>query len=232
MTDVAVSKTHPVHLAPCRQCRRTFDLISAELCGCVARERTFACPHCGKCACDAGIRERNAFWFAAPVALRSRRRAEQDAVEVRLQSLDPRSLPRPFAVIVDDDPLVLAVADRALRAMGFNTLANSNPEAALAITTAIVPDLLLTDALMPRLDGRQLCLRLKEDSRTQGIKVIVMSALYRGIAYRNEAFKSFQVDEYLEKPLKPAVLRDAVHRLMPEVARQHEHVQSAGAGVS
>jgi|GEM_PF-4007958 len=84
-------------------------------------------------------------------------------------------------------------------------------------------DPLTARALMPKLDGRELCRRLKGDERTQGIKIIVMSAIYHGTTYRNEAFKSFHVDEYLEKPVKPGVLREAVDRLMPEIARAHSH---------
>jgi CheY-like chemotaxis protein len=144
-------------------------------------------------------------------------------VVTRLHSIDPHSLPRPFALIVDDDPLVLGVTERVLRAIGFATMTNENPEEAFAIAQALMPDLLLTDALMPKLDGRELCRRLKSDDETRGIKIIVMSALYHGVAYRNEAFKQFHVDEYLEKPIKPGILREAVDRLMPELARAQAH---------
>ncbi len=211
------------HIAPCFHCRQSFDLMSAALCGCIARERTFACRRCGSCACDASFLQRNEFWVTAPASLRERRRKEQSDGIARLQSLDPASLPRPFALIVDDDPLVLAFAERALRAMGFATLTNSNAEEAYSIATAILPDVLLTDALMPKLDGRELCLRLKSSDSTCNIKIIVMSALYRGGTYRNEAFRVFLADEYLEKPVLPGALREAIDRLMPGVARVHPH---------
>lgn len=211
------------HSTQCFRCRLPFDLVSAEWCGCTARERTFVCPQCGSCACGASSRQRNDFWVTASPLLWDRRRLEQDGSFSRLQSLDPATLPRPFALIVDDDPVVLGVAEHALRAIGLTTLTNSNPEEAYAIADAIVPDLVLTDALMPRLDGRELCLRLKSNPRTSRTMVIVMSALYRGSVYRNEAFKTFHADEYLEKPVKPGVLREAVARLMPELARAHPH---------
>ena len=211
------------HFAQCFRCRLPFDLGSAEMCGCIARERTFVCPRCGSCACRASSRQRNEFWVTAPPALWDRRRLEQVESFSRLQSLDPDTLPRPFALIVDDDPLVLTVAEHALREMGFTSLTNSNAEEAYAIANSLVPDLVLTDALMPRLDGRELCLRLKNNPRTGETRVIVMSAIYRGSVYRNEAFKTFHVDEYLEKPIKPGVLREAVARLMPDLARAHPH---------
>lgn len=148
-----------------------------------------------------------------------RRREDQKGGVGRLQSADPNAVRRPFALIVDDDPLVLAVAERAVRAAGYSTLITSNPEEAFDIAVALLPDVVLTDALMPRLDGRELCRRLKTSAWTRDVKVIVMSALYRGILHRNRAFKEFCVDEYLCKPIKPAVLRDALDRVLPQVAR-------------
>lgn len=223
MTDPDFQIALPGFATPCFHCRIPFDSLIARWCECIARQRTLVCPRCGGCACDAPFNKRNEFWINAPAALWDRRRNEQKDSIARLHAIDPASLPRPFALIVDDDPLVLAVTERALRAIGFATLTNSNPEEAYSLAQAIAPDLLLTDALMPKLDGREICRRLKSDRRTRGIKIIVMSAIYHGIAYRNEAFKSFHVDEYLEKPIKPGVLREAVYRLMPGIARLHPH---------
>jgi CheY-like chemotaxis protein len=214
-----VSTPQPYHEAPCVHCGTPFDFVSASLCNCIDHEQTFACPQCGSCACSTSAHERIEFWSAAPQALWDRRKRNRIVEVSRPQPLDSNSLPRPFALIVDDDPLVLSVSERALRAIGFTTLTNSNPEEAYSIANAILPDIVLTDALMPKLDGRDLCLRLKRDPRTSRIKVIVMSALYRGSTYRNEAFKTFQVDAYLEKPIIPSVLREAVDRLMPDIAR-------------
>jgi CheY-like chemotaxis protein len=141
----------------------------------------------------------------------------------RLLALDPALVPRPLALIVDDDPMVLAVADMALRAMGFVTLMTGVAAEAQALADALIPDLLLTDALMPRMDGRELCLKLKSAVRTENIKIVVMSALYRGTFYRNEAFAEFRVDDYFEKPVEPLALRKIVDRLLPEAARAHPH---------
>jgi CheY-like chemotaxis protein len=222
MSVLAYASHVPVsqaHIAPCFRCRQPFDCLSAELCDCIARERTFVCPHCGCCACGASHRQRNAFWITAPPSLWERRRKEESDGVARLQSLDPRLLPRPLALIVDDETLVLTVADRTLRAMGFTTLITTKPEEASAIAMATVPDLLLTDALMPRMDGRDLCLNLKSTEDLASMKVIVMSAVYRRAAYRNEAYKRFRVDEYLDKPINPAVLREVIGRLMPRSMR-------------
>jgi CheY-like chemotaxis protein len=208
-----------IEMVSCFNCRLNFDLVSSSFCGCIARERTFVCPHCCGCACHASYGQRQTFLIEAPSVLHERRRKERTAGIGRLQAIDPRTVQRPFALIVDDDPLVLAVAERAVRAAGYSTLVTPSPEEAFDIAVALLPDVVLTDALMPRLDGRELCRRLKSSDLTRKVKVIVMSALYRGIVHKNRAFKEFSVDEYLSKPIKPAVLRDALDRVLPHVAR-------------
>lgn len=201
---------------PCIACGEKFDLLPASWCNCLTEDTTFSCPHCSECACGAETRLRNEFWMTAPAALWSRRREELKSSAARLQLLRPESVSRPFALVIDDEPRLLMAAHRALTDLGFTTLRSEKPEEALAIARNILPDLILTDALMPRLDGRELCRQLKSDPLTSGIRIIVMSSLYKGTKLRNEAFREFLVDDYLEKPVRAGALAEAVHRLMPE----------------
>jgi len=221
--DMAVTPVHHIAMVSCLNCRSYFDAVAAPFCGCIARERTFTCPHCAGCACNASYGQRESFAAGIPPVLNERRRRERAEGIGRLQATKPGMVQRPFALIVDDDPLVLVVAERAVRAAGYSTIVTRSPEEAFVIAEALVPDLVLTDALMPLLDGRELCRRLKNSELTKNVKVIVMSALYRGIIHRNRAFKEFSVDEFLSKPIKPAVLRDALDRLLPRVAQARLH---------
>ena len=223
---------HQVYITPCYSCAMTIDLVAAPFCRCIVRERTLACRRCGDCACAASFGLRSHFWKSAPPLLQERREQEREDGLARLQSINPRTLPRPFVVIVDDDPLVLAVADRAFRAIGYTTLLTTKPEEAHAIAMALLPDLLVTDALMPKLDGRELCLRLKSSALTQRIKVVIMSGLYRGMVHRNQAFKTFHADEYVSKPFTPAVVRETVARLMPSTLRASSLASGARAAAS
>lgn len=202
-------------LRPCVACRISFDLLQAHFCKCLSTDRTFECPHCGCCACSQLLSARNEFWEGAPPLLWQRRREQSAQAVAQLQALDRESVSRPLAMVVDDDPRVLTQATTALRKLGFTTLSLDRPDAAEQIAQTVVPDLILTDALMPRLDGRELCRRLKSDPQTSGIRIIVMSSLYKGAVYRNEAFRMFLVDDYLEKPVRPELLRAAVQRLVP-----------------
>lgn len=203
---------------PCVRCRISFDLSHAGFCDCLSTDRSFRCPNCGGCACDQQVSARNDFWMSAPPSLWERRRNDTVQAEVQLHALDRDKVARPLAMIIDDDPRVLSLAALALRRVGFSTLVLDRPDSAAQIARSVVPDLILTDALMPRLDGRELCRTLKADPATKSIRIIVMSSLYKGAVYRNEAFRTFLVDEYLEKPVRPATLQDAVHRLLPSFA--------------
>lgn len=214
-------------LRPCVACRVPFDLAHADFCACLATDRTFRCPGCGCCACDQPLGARNEFWGSAPRVLWERRREQAVTAERQLQALDRNSVKRPVALIIDDDPRILMQAAAALRRLGFSTIELDRPGAAAQIARMVVPELVLTDALMPRLDGRELCRQLKTDPETSSIRVIVMSSLYKGTVHRNEAFKKFLVDEFLEKPVRFAVLRDAVQRLVPDALAAGEERTTA-----
>lgn len=203
----------------CVKCRQPFDLLSADWCLCLTKDRSLACPHCGGCACRMSTGARNEFWASAPPSLWARRKEIRQESVARLHALSSDSVARPFALIVDDEPAILAVAQRVLSNLGFTTMTSEKPEEALEVAKTILPDLVLTDALMPRLDGRELCRLLKSDAATEAIRVIVMTASFKGIRYENEAHEDFQVDAYLEKPVSPSRLNDAVCRLMSDRKR-------------
>jgi CheY-like chemotaxis protein len=70
----------------------------------------------------------------------------------------------------------------------------------------------LTDALMPKLDGREMARQLKQDPETAKIKVVLMTALYKGIKYEHEARKAYRVDDYVTKPLDVEQLRAVLQK--------------------
>jgi DNA-binding NtrC family response regulator len=114
-------------------------------------------------------------------------------------------------LIVDDDEEIRLIAEYTLRELGYNTVLAADAAEALKIIDQHRPDIVLTDALMPKIDGRQLCHLIKIVDPT--IKVIVMSAVYTSVRYRSEAIKMFQADEYLAKPIDFRQLHDVLRHL-------------------
>jgi DNA-binding NtrC family response regulator len=114
-------------------------------------------------------------------------------------------------LIVDDDEEIRLIAEYTVQKMGYRTLTASHAEEALAIVEASKPEIVITDALMPKIDGRQLCRLIKVSNPS--IKVVVMSGLYTKSQYRVEAMNQFHADEYLAKPINFERLRTVLQTL-------------------
>ncbi len=114
---------------------------------------------------------------------------------------------RPAILVIDDDRTVHKLVERALQNFPGTLLHAHEGVEGLRMARELRPELVLTDALLPKLDGREIALRLKSDPATRAIKVVLMTALYKGTRYRIEAINSFGVDEYIEKPVDPTRLR-------------------------
>jgi len=82
------------------------------------------------------------------------------------------------------------------------------------VARAVHPDLLLTDALMPKMDGREVCKRLKSDPQTSSIKVIIMTSAYTASRYKTEAMAAYRADGYLNKPVDFKLLNDLLGKLV------------------
>ena len=114
---------------------------------------------------------------------------------------------RPVIVVVDDDRLIHSIIGRALADFEGTVIHANDGLSALHIATETNADLVITDALLPKLDGRELARQLKTNPATTHCKVVVMTALYKGANYRMEARRDFKVDEYLYKPVLPSTIR-------------------------
>ena len=112
-------------------------------------------------------------------------------------------------LVVDDHPPIVELLRDLLEDEGFVVLTAPDGQAALAVATAAQPDLILTDLMMPQMDGRVLRARLLEQPLTAQIPVLLMSAA--GHARARDGFAAFIV-----KPFSIDVLLDAVHRHLPE----------------
>src|SRR5258706_1050226 len=101
-------------------------------------------------------------------------------------------------LVVDDDPPVLQVLSRYLSREGFQTDSASNGQEALAKIHACCPDVLLLDVQMPILDGLSLCRMLRQDFRTRGLPIILLTAKL-ALEDRLLGFRS-GADDYVLKP--------------------------------
>ena len=200
------------HEVACHSCQHTFDAMEVPWCSCIVTERTLVCPCCLTCFCKAPAPYKRSFWSGAPRALWDRKFAEHHGEFVAKPNAPRGEVARPLVLLVDDEKDILRVATRTVESLGYGLIVGRNGEEGLALAREYRPELVLTDALMPKLDGREMCRLLKTDPSTAGIKVVVMTSLYTSVKYQTEAYKAFMVDDYLAKPLDFSQLRTLLEK--------------------
>ena len=103
-------------------------------------------------------------------------------------------------LIVDDEPDNRELLQIVLNWEGFVTESAASGEEALASASAQPPDLMLLDLMMPGLDGCQVTTELKSNAKTEGIPVVILSAMsdpatrQRLLSAGAEAFLSKPID--------------------------------------
>ena len=119
---------------------------------------------------------------------------------------------RKRVLICDDDPVILRLLEVNLELEGYDVLIAHHGEEALEIASRELPDLVILDIMMPRLDGYQTCQKLKAQPSTEDIPVVFLSA--KAQQSDIEKGKGFGVADYLTKPFDPNDLLDVVERLV------------------
>lgn len=82
-------------------------------------------------------------------------------------------------LIVDDEAEIVELVTMVLEQDDRSIFTAYDGEQALEIVREERPDLVLSDIMMPRLDGRELCKRIRADSTTSRIVIILMSAVHK-----------------------------------------------------
>jgi CheY-like chemotaxis protein len=188
------------YVLKCHKCSSPFDACAAAWCACGSGTASLECAKCSACFCNAPAPYRRKAWSDAPRELReSVRRFRCPARCANPPTGGPRSR-KPVVLIVDDDESIRSLVACVIENLGYRTIVCEDALQALSLAAAEYVDVVLTDALMPKLDGRELCRLIKQWHGTKK-KVIVMTSLYRKRLFRNEAMNQFGADEYLTKPL-------------------------------
>ena len=115
-------------------------------------------------------------------------------------------------LIVDDEPDILEFLQYNLKREGFETiLANSGMEA-IEVAAIEIPDLILLDIMMPKMDGVQTCYELKKNPDLQNSLIAFLTA--RSEEYSEIAGLDAGADDYIQKPIRPRLLLSRVKALL------------------
>ena len=121
-------------------------------------------------------------------------------------------------LVIDDDPVILQLLQVNFELEGFRVLVASDGEEGLRKAREYHPDVIISDIMMPRVDGLELLNELKNDVETQDLPVILLSAK----AQKSEIQQGLDMgaDDYVTKPFDPLKL---IERLNAAVNKATNH---------
>ena len=114
------------------------------------------------------------------------------------------------AVVVDDDKVTIDILTAILTAAGFQVFSEDDGISGLETVIREKPDLVITDLLIPRLDGFGVCAKIKADIELSHVRLVIMTAL-QNFVFLNEA-RNCGADLILEKPISREKLQAALER--------------------
>jgi signal transduction histidine kinase len=152
--------------------------------------------------------------FAAQIQSRNEFRLLDitEATEERVVENNPEDDRRAHTcLVVEDTPDVIRLVTMALR-HEFRVLSAPDGLAGLSLAQQELPDLIVTDLMMPGLDGLELTKRVRTDQRTRHIPIVMLTA--RGEVGDRVAGMETGVNTYLAKPFSPRELLSAARALV------------------
>jgi two-component system OmpR family response regulator len=113
-------------------------------------------------------------------------------------------------LFVDDDPNMLETLDRSAKLFGHQAMTADCGADALRLALTGAPDLIMTDMMLPDMDGLALLNRLRQDSTTASIPVVILSASPEvDLAQMSQLGGA---DSYLSKPVRLRTLQKVIER--------------------
>jgi sigma-B regulation protein RsbU (phosphoserine phosphatase) len=103
-------------------------------------------------------------------------------------------------LIVDDDRVTLTMLEMILSRHKYQVLSARDGSQGLEQVKQEHPDVVICDMLIPKIHGLELCKMIKQNPDIMQTKVILMTAVYKGTAFKFEA-KNCGADSFIEKPI-------------------------------
>jgi CheY-like chemotaxis protein len=113
-------------------------------------------------------------------------------------------------LVVDDEPGIVELLALLLDGADRSILGANAGDTALQIARQQHPDLVISDVMMPRMDGRELCRAIKADPQLSSTRVLLMSALH------NLDLRDCGQDALIPKPFGIRMMERTVGRLLAD----------------
>ena len=187
--------------------------------------RKIATLHNGRLFLDTGVKDLNSFVLEIPLNNAPAAKEEAPAAPSFLED-DITDLPgqKPVVLVVEDNQMMRDLIRDSL-VKDYDILSAADGEEALAIVRSSRVDLVVSDIMMPKMDGCELCNAIKEDISLSHIPVLLLTAAV-GVETHIRSLKS-GADAYIEKPFKMDILRANISNLFRNRDIRNEQFSSS-----
>lgn len=142
-----------------------------------------------------------------------------------MNTVSTRNTTKKRLLAVEDDARLLEAIAVCLETEGYEVMTARNGQEAFVRIAETIPDLIISDVMMPRGDGFSLVKNLRSNPRTDLIPVIFLTAK-DGRANRLNSIRA-GVDAHLTKPFEPEELVATIENILTRVSRTHQRVALA-----
>ena len=117
-------------------------------------------------------------------------------------------------LIVDDEAYIVTSLEYVMQNAGFEVAVAYDGEEALQKVAETIPALVILDLMMPKLDGFEVCERIRENPLWKDIRIIILTAKGRDIERKKGM--SLGADDYMTKPFSTRDILNRVNELLAE----------------
>lgn len=124
---------------------------------------------------------------------------------------------KPYILIVDDDPDILEGILAILETQPYRTATARDGKKCMDMIAQGIPDLLILDLLMPRMDGWSVIREMRSEPRYAHVPIMVLTTVIEDASrrrYELETGMAMDVQDYVQKPTRPDDLLERVARLL------------------
>ncbi|MDJ0950669.1 MAG: response regulator [Alphaproteobacteria bacterium] len=115
-------------------------------------------------------------------------------------------------LVVDDEPNIVLSLEFLIEQAGYEVRVAYDGEAALKAIEDYTPDLVLLDVMIPKLDGYDVCRRIRANPDWNGVRIIMLTAKGRDV--EREKGIALGADDYITKPFSTRDVVDRVNRFL------------------
>jgi two-component system alkaline phosphatase synthesis response regulator PhoP len=117
-------------------------------------------------------------------------------------------------LIVDDEAYIVTSLEYVMQSAGFEVAVAYDGEEALQKVAETVPALVILDLMMPKLDGFEVCEKIRQNPLWKDIRIIILTAKGRDIERKKGM--SLGADDYMTKPFSTRDILNRVKELLAE----------------